>query len=381
MVKSSLNVSFDNDLSKGFPVLVAGLPGVPGYNAFLYLRALYPGPGRILGICPPHVPALAAALRGSDSSAGSGLIVADAENPEEVDRVFREFGIRSVIDASGWCALKSCEHDPALARRLNVDIGRNLMEQARRHGARLIRLSTDLVFDGMPYIKEGRSRLGGYTEEWPVSPVTVYGKMMAEAEELISGGYPEAALLRIALPMGPSFNGHAGAIDWIESRFRKGKPATLYFDEVRSSLYVQDLNRALVHFLRGEARGIFHLGGPLPLSLYQIAQVINRVGEYDPDLLMGCPRAHAGPMPPRAGDVSMDCSKISALLPPGTLRPWPLQSAQVPADASWHRRRETRHAPDSISACLYGTEWPGAWDHPARLLPSSPPVPQAAVSP
>jgi dTDP-4-dehydrorhamnose reductase len=299
----------------------------------------------------------------------------------EMDRIFREFGFRAVIDASGWCALKSCEHDPALGRRLNVDIGRNLMEQARRHGARLVRLSTDLVFDGIPYQREGRAMSGGYRETDPVSPVTVYGKLMAESEAVILGGYPEAAVLRIALPMGPSFNGHAGAIDWIESRFRKGRPATLYFDEVRNSLYVQDLNRALRHFLGCDTGGIFHVGGALPLSLYQIAQVINRVGEYAPDLLMGCPRAQAGPMPPRAGDVSMDCSKALALLPPGTLRPWPLSPDLVPTDREWHRRRETIFPPGAISTHLCGTGWPGASDHPRNLIPAFTSRPKAALSP
>ena len=46
-----------------------------------------------------------------------------------------------------------------------------------------------------------------------------------------------------------------------------------------------------------------------PLSLYQIAQVINRVGGYDPNLLMGCPRIEAGPIPPRAGDVTMNSTR------------------------------------------------------------------------
>jgi dTDP-4-dehydrorhamnose reductase len=370
-----LNLPFDNDLSNVFPILVVGLPGVPGYNAFYYLRARFPG--LVVGICPPHVPNLAETIRGASAPGQPDLVVADAENPQDLDRVFGEFRIRTVIDATGWCALKSCELDAPLARRLNVDIGRNLMEQARRRGARLIRLSTDLVFDG----REGFHPAGGYSEDHPVSPVTVYGKMMAEAEREILAGYPDAALLRISLPMGPSFNGHAGAIDWIESRFKKGKPATLYFDEVRSSLYVQDINRALMHFLGNGARGIFHLGGPLPLSLYQIAQVINRVGEYDPDLLMGCPRAQAGPMPPRAGNVSMNCAKAESLLPPGTLRPWPLAPDQIPEDSFWHRRRSMVFPPRSIAAYLYGADAQGSWDHPMRLISAAAHAPQAAVSP
>ena len=64
---------------------------------------------------------------------------------------------------------------------------------------------------------------------------------------------PTACILRISLPMGISFNGHAGAIDWIQSRFRPGRPATLYFDEVRSCTYCDDLNRVFERFHRGTA--------------------------------------------------------------------------------------------------------------------------------
>ena len=73
---------------------------------------------------------------------------------------------------------------------------------------------------------------------------------------------PGAAMLRISLPMGPSFNRHAGAIDWIQSRFRNGRPATLYFDEVRSCTYTDDLNRVFEYFLAGDEAGLYHLGGP-----------------------------------------------------------------------------------------------------------------------
>jgi dTDP-4-dehydrorhamnose reductase len=348
------------------PILVLGVPGVPGFNAFFHFRALFPG--QVVGIAPPNAPELTV----PGTPFGPGLVAADPENPQSLSDLFREYRFGTVIDASGWCALKSCEFDPALARRLNVDIGRRVMEEARRHGARLIRLSTDLVFDGRPYRsrRDGRLRQGGYAETDPVSPVTVYGKLMAEAEAIILDGYPEAAVLRIALPMGPSLNGHAGAVDWIESRFRKGKPATLYFDEVRSNLYVQDLNRALLHFCAYDAGGLWHAGGPRALSLYQIAQAINKLGNYPPELLMGCLRAAAGPMPPRAGDVGMDCGKLAEAMG-GTLRPWPAEAAFVPDGKDWHARREGAFPAGSIARFLYGDGWPEAWDHPVNLVPGA----------
>ncbi len=355
----------NSEYNAATPILVLGLPGVPGFNAFFYLRELYPG--QTFGLAPPQSAELAA----PGDSFGPGLVWADPEKPEEVAALFDRHSFRTVVDASGWCALKPCELDPALGRRLNVGIGAVAMLEAKRRGARLIRLSTDLVFDGIPYQRDGETVSGGYRESDPVSPVTVYGKLMVEAEDLIMAEYPQAAILRIALPMGPSLNGHAGAVDWIESRFRKGKPATLYFDEVRSNLYVQDMSRVIAAFCGNAERGIWHVGGPLPLSLYNIAQILNRLGNYPPELLMGCLRAAAGPLPPRAGNVGMDTSRLRSLLGEDAVRPWPVDAGMVPNDREWHARRPEPYPAGSVERHLYGRGWPEAWDHPVKLNPGN----------
>jgi len=162
---------------------------------------------------------------------------------------------------------------------------------------------------------------------------------MAEGEQVLEAADIGAAVLRISLPMGPSFNRHAGAIDWIQSRFRAGRPATLYFDEVRSCTYVDDLNRVFAHFLAGHQSGLFHAGGPRPMTLYRIAQVVNRVGGYAPHLLRGIPRREAGPMPPRAGNVSMNSDKLIAEMGAAPFHPWPQGDELVPAERDWHYHR------------------------------------------
>jgi hypothetical protein len=71
----------------------------------------------------------------------------------------------------------------------------------------------------------------------------------------------------------------------------------------------------------------------------QIGQIVNRVGGYDPDLLKGCPRKDAGPMPPRAGDVTMNSDRLLAAMGCQPFRPWPLGDELMPDDRSWHRVR------------------------------------------
>jgi dTDP-4-dehydrorhamnose reductase len=317
------------------PLLITGITGVAGFNALHYFQTRYPG--QVIGIRPTA----------TWQMVGSGVEALDTEDRAGLEKLFDLHGFRSVLNTTGNCALKSCELDPAMAERTNVSSAANVSRLANGFGARLVHLSSDLVFSGLL----GRS----YTESDPVDPVTVYGKTMAEGEEAVLSADPDAAVLRISLPMGPSFNRHAGAIDWIQSRFRNNRPATLYFDEVRSCTYVDDLNRVFERFLSNDAASLFHAGGPRGITLYQIAQVVNRVGGYEPHLLKGIPRREAGPMPPRAGDCRMDSGKLVAVLGEQPFQPWPLGDDIWPLDRMWHYVRPPGEngGPEWLAARLY----------------------------
>ena len=298
------------------PLLITGVAGVAGYNAFRYFSARYPGQ------------VIATRRANNWPLQGEGIIGCDAHDAEQLARLFDQYQFKSVLNSEGSCALKSCELDPQMAYRVNVESVRNVLSTIGNSDVRLVHLSIDLVFSGRGD--------GFHVEEDVTDPVTIYGKTMVEAERLILGQRPDACILRISLPMGVSFNGHAGAIDWIQSRFKKSKPATLYYDEVRSPTYTDCLNLLLEDVLQRDLAGLYHAGGPRNLSLYQIAQVINRVGGYDPDLLIGCMRREAGPMPPRAGNVTMKSHKLVETLGYEPFTPWPLLDEHTPTDPNWH---------------------------------------------
>jgi dTDP-4-dehydrorhamnose reductase len=256
-----------------------------------------------------------------------------------------------VLNCAGNCALRACELDSRLAWRTNVEGLINLLSIVVERDVRLVHLSIDLVYSGQG---AGAPPVRFYIETDPTDPVTVYGKTMVAAEQLLADSMPSACTLRISLPMGVSFNGHAGAIDWIQSRFKKGRPATLYFDEVRTPAYTDCLNRLYERVLASDLCGLYHAGGPRALSLYEIAQVINRVGGYDPKLLMGCPRREAGPIPPRAGDVTMDSSALSEALDDDPLHAWPFDAEFVPTHRQWHHERHGEPgSPELLAKILY----------------------------
>lgn len=318
------------------PLLITGPAGVAGYNAFCHYSALYPG--QVFALRRPEYWPLDR----------PGILPCHCEDLDELRRLFDQYQFAAVLDCEGNCALKNCELDPELAWRVNVSALRHLLEVVIERQVRFVHLSIDLVYSGA-------DDRGGYRETDPTDPVTVYGRTMAAAESLILAAAPAACILRISLPMGVSFNGHAGAIDWIQNRFKQNKPATLYYDEIRTPTYTDCLNDCLAAVLASDLRGIYHAGGPLPLSLYQIAQVVNRVGGYDPKLLMTMSRHEAGPIPPRAGNVAMDSSKLAEALGYQPFDPWPYDERFVPTHKDWHYERPADEpgSPELLSAVLY----------------------------
>ena len=316
------------------PLLITGVAGVAGYNALDYFRARYPG--QVVGIRQEDNWPLSA----------DGVVACDAEDRRRLSELFDRYQFRSVLNCAGNCALRACELDSRLAWRTNVEGLVNLLSIIVERDVRLVHLSIDLVYSG--------TAGGDHVETDRTDPVTVYGKTMVAGEQLIADWMPAACVLRISLPMGVSFNGHAGAIDWIQSRFKKGRPATLYFDEVRTPTYCCCMNRLYERVLRSDLAGLYHAGGPLKLSLYEIAQVINRVGGYDPELLMGCPRIEAGPIPPRAGNVTMDSTALARALGDEPFDPWPFDPALIPTHRRWHYERNGRAgSPEWLAEVLY----------------------------
>ena len=118
------------------PLLITGVAGVAGYNAYRYFSARYPGQ------------VIATRRSNNWPLQGDGIVGCDADDAEQLARLFDQYQFRSVLNSEGSCALKSCELDPNMAYRVNVGSVHNLLATIGRRDVRLVHLSIDLVFSG-----------------------------------------------------------------------------------------------------------------------------------------------------------------------------------------------------------------------------------------
>jgi dTDP-4-dehydrorhamnose reductase len=155
-------------------------------------------------------------------------------------------------------------------------------------GARLIHLSSDIVFDG---------RRGRYREEDETAPVNDYGRSKAEAERLVAQLHPEALIVRTSLLYGGAEPG---------PQERLAREATRFFvDEIRSPIVVGDLADALLELVTLDVSGALHVGGADDVSRYEFALLLGA----DPGRI-----ERARTTADRAPDVSLDSSRARRLV-------------------------------------------------------------------
>jgi dTDP-4-dehydrorhamnose reductase len=285
-------------------VLITGVTSLHGWPLYKALTQQL-GADHVLGICPPKTktaPFPQGNVRPCCINDVAGLTT-----------VFAQFRPTHVIHAAGMCDLDVCELCPGLAYQRNVEGTHNIARLSR--DCHVMQISTDLVFSGNHPPPEG------YDEDHQPDPPSMIGKTFIEAEAIVEQ-LPHAMIVRKGLPMGDSLSGRKGPIDYLAHRFRRGKPLTLFYDELRSALYIDDLILGLRLLWETEAMGRYHFGGPKHVSLYDIGHYLIESRNYDPTCLHRASRFedHAGL--PRIGNVALN-SRRAYTLTGFTPRAWP----------------------------------------------------------
>ena len=176
------------------------------------------------------------------------------------------------------------------AWEITVDGAENVAVAASRVGARLLHVSTDVVFDG----RKGDP----YVEEDEPTPVTEYGRAKAESEARVRAVHPDALVVRTSLLIGGP--GHEPS----KHELAAGDPEpTFYEGEIRCPTQVGDLAAALLELASLEVSGVLHVAGADGVSRAELAE-----------LVLGRPVRRMPAPPERPLDCRLDCSKARSLL-------------------------------------------------------------------
>jgi dTDP-4-dehydrorhamnose reductase len=198
-----------------------------------------------------HAPVLASRT-GAQPALGAQSVPLDLADLDSVERAVVAAKPDAVIHCAALRDLAACDQNPALAHAVNFLATERLAHTCRALRVTLVFVSTDQVFDGVS---------GNYAESHPTNPINTYGETKARAEEavLACGG----RVARVALTLGHSREGTRSPNEHVVNALRSGQPCTLFTNEFRTPIHVDDVATALVEMLApGFSAQVLHLGGP-----------------------------------------------------------------------------------------------------------------------
>lgn len=193
-----------------------------------------------------------------------------------------------VINCAAYTAVDDAETDALAAHAINASAAGYLAEASARHGARLVQISTDYVFDG--------TATSPYPEDHPVSPLSVYGRTKADGERLVNEKAPDAVILRTAWlygEHGPNF------VSAILRAATARETVSVLTDQRGQPTWTGDLaERIRLVIDRNLAGGTYHATNAGDASRFEFAQEIFAIAGLDPDRVTPAdPADHVRPAP------------------------------------------------------------------------------------
>jgi len=180
-----------------------------------------------------------------------------------------------------------------------------LADWSARNGARLLHISTDLVFDG---------RQGHYREKDPPNPNSVYGKTKLMGEGAVLKKCANGVVLRLSLMGGASFTGQRSLNEDIPLTLKKQGKVRLFKDEYRSPIWADNVAEVIRELLDHDFTGLLHVPGGKDYSRYEIGEIIFRHYGLPLDQLEAARVAEFSGSPPRCPDVTLDNSLADQVL-------------------------------------------------------------------
>jgi dTDP-4-dehydrorhamnose reductase len=196
------------------------------------------------------------------------LLPLDLADAAAVGRLVREVRPDGIFVPGGVTAVDWCETHEAEARRICVDGTVAVREAARAIGAHVVFFSTDYVFSG---------KSGPYGEDDPPDPISVYGRIKAEAERAAGD---KSTILRTSMVYSAdpdSRNFH----NYVRDTLRAGGTVRAFTDQSGSPTHAWPLALGAKEFMVKRIPGLWHVAGPEVLTRVEFARRVARAYGLD----------------------------------------------------------------------------------------------------
>lgn len=214
-------------------------------------------------------------LSRSQSAYGHKIITSDITDQKALYQAVTRVNPDIVIHSAAQSNVDECERDPDSAYKINAIGTRNVALACQRFDATLAYISTDYVFSGNDYPKDG------YTEFDKVNPLSAYGKSKLEGEQFVRHLLNKFYIIRTSWLFGSE---RSNLILQTAQSLQAGKDVKSVSDMVSCPTYVNDAAEAIGSMIESSAYGTYHITNSGFASRFEIGQFISE--------LMNCPQKH-----------------------------------------------------------------------------------------
>jgi dTDP-4-dehydrorhamnose reductase len=208
---------------------------------------------------------------------GSQGVRLDLSDKGSIRDLLHQYRPEVIFHAAAMTGPDECERDPRKTTGVNLEATAEIAEMAKSLGARLVFVSTDLVFDG---------KAGNYSEEDVPKPLSVYGTTKLKAEQAVLGTCPDGAVIRTSLLYGRGTETSGNFLSSLYCNLAAGNQMRLFSDQKRNPMLAEDLARALVAAAESDLRGLYHVAGGEVVTRLEFGRKVCRAFGFDEALLV-----------------------------------------------------------------------------------------------
>ncbi|QFU21191.1 SDR family oxidoreductase [Shewanella eurypsychrophilus] len=200
------------------------------------------------------------------SRAQAGIYKLDLTHADEIAQFIAQHKPDVIVHCAAERRPDVSEQNPSAALALNVSATKALAETAKKHGAWVIYISTDYVFDGTE---------PSYSESDMPNPVNFYGESKWKGEQALLKASNEFAVLRLPILYGRVEQVSESAILVLLNQLMDKQTQEVDHWAVRSPTSTQDIAQAIEKMIELKLNhidlsGIYHFSGTETMSKYQM---------------------------------------------------------------------------------------------------------------
>lgn len=183
-----------------------------------------------------------------------------------------------IVHAASIGNVDYCEAHPDEAYGVNVLGTKNVLEGAKRVGAKIIFISSNAVYDGGKF---------SYNEDSQLNPIDIYGKTKAEGESLVKKSDLNFVILRLMTMYGwPQKGGRGNPVTWVIEQLRNGEKINVVNDVFNNHLWAGQAAKAVWKVVVSDSEDeIYNIAGKNCLNRYELALKVAKVFELNPNLI------------------------------------------------------------------------------------------------